>query len=642
MPIVGRREPCQVCPETIVENGVPGRAVKGLVVFLVFCALSVQAQVQINAWSMAPTPSTPFKTYVVQNIDGVTLQLIAQSADLTGTCSVVPCSTNITGFGTFDGTVSVWAALTCGATLRGVGTACNTNIAVNHITNPGVNSDTPPYVFSQNWADTACQAASNEWTANTTYAMGYCITPQTGFASHYYVMSGTPTTGVCNSGGTPPTSWPTGGGSISDGGGCVWQDTGAHAPPLDIAVGLAYPGSIPQWVSGKSYSAVNNAIIGCGVAYCSAHYYQEQLDSSCTSGMGAPTWSTSGFPTTDGSGASACHWQDIGTDNQGIPFNANTNPQTDTLTFIAQGFPAIWETPYAYWFKLFNAAMENHYASTSMFPTVKYIRVGVSLGGEASTIQTNVLESFTHGPTNDAQLKGVWTSFAAQSYLDNAATRAAMISPPSWYLLSSLNCGTGLTGTGPTIEGGSDCTWADAEAQATLAADAIYGQVYGYGTQGLKNGVDGSDLLTIQNGAACVGSTCCSNNWCEVRGYTIGRVPIIQLQECNKSTAGGGLSGCLDDQDSPYNPAITLEQVFALATQHGTNVMEIYGDDLQCAFVPGYVGAATNGCQTSPVPAYGYVYQRYAATIQNLAYGLPNGTVQAQGGAQIQGSTTTQ
>ncbi len=388
----------------------------------------------------------------------------------------------------------------------------------------------------------------------------------------------------------------------------------------------------------KAYSAVNGAIIGCGLtgSACSTHYYQElSHDGSCVSSTTNPNnWSiTGGLPSTDGT----CHWTDVGIDNNKAPLNANTNPETDTLAVVASGFPAIWETPYAYWFKLFNYAMENHYASASAFPTVKYIRVGVSLGGEASTVQTNVLEKFTYGPKNDTQLKGVWTSFAAQSYLDNAATRAAMSSPPSWYLLSSLNCGTGLT-TG----GGSDCTWADAEAQATLAADAIYGPVYGYGTQGLKNGVDGSDLLNIQNGAACVGSTCCSNNWCEVRGYTIGRVPIIQLQECNKSTAGGGLTACLDDQDTPYNPAVTLEQVFALATQHGTNVMEIYGEDLQCAFVPGFVGAPTNGCQTSPVPAYGYVYQRYAAAIQNLANGLPNGTVQAQGGVQLQGSFSTQ
>jgi hypothetical protein len=614
--------------------------VKAFVVFLVFFPSWALAQVQINAWGMSPTPSNPFKTYVVQNIDGVTLQLVASTADTTGTC-VTPCTPSF-DFTGFDGTLSVWAALTCAATLRGVATACNTNITVNHITNPGVNSDTPQYVFSQSWADTACMAASNEWTANTTYAMGSCVIPQTGFVSDYYVMSGTPTNGTCNSGSTPPASWPTGGGSVSDGG-CLWLDNGAHAPPLDVAVGASYPGSIPEWASGQSYSAVRNAIIGCGLtgSACSTHFYQERTDSSCVSSgpLNPNNWSvTGGLPTTDGT----CHWTDIGTDNHLTTFNVNTNPQTDTLTVVASGFPAIWETPYAYWFKLFNAAMENHYASASAFPTVKYIRVGVSLGGEASTILTNVLEGFTYGPANDTQLKGVWTSFAAQSYLDNAATRTAMGSPPAWYLLSSLNCGTGLTGSGSNIEGGSDCTWADAEAQATLAADAIYGQVYGYGTQGLKNGVDGSDLLTIQNGAACLGTLCCSNNWCEVRNYTIGRVPIIQLQECNKSTAGGGLTACLDDQDTPYNPAVTLEQVFALATQHGTNVMEIYGDDLQCAFVPGFVGASTNGCQTNPVPAYGYVYQRYATAIQNLANGIPNGTVQAQGGVQIQGSVITQ
>ncbi len=255
MPIGYRTRPRQLCSKSIVESCIPERAVKGVFLFLILFALSAPAQVQINGWGVSPTPSVPFKTYVVPNIDGVTLQLIASTADTTMTCNPPPtgCTPLFGGFSTFDGILSGWTALTCGAALRGVGTTCNTNIAVNHITNPGVNSDTPQYVFSQNWADTACQATSNEWTANTTYALGSCVVPQTGFISHYYVMSGTtsgpPTNGTCNSGGTPPTSWPTGGGSTSDGGGCTWQDTGTHAPPLDVAVGGSYPGSIPQWSS---------------------------------------------------------------------------------------------------------------------------------------------------------------------------------------------------------------------------------------------------------------------------------------------------------------------------------------------------------------------------------------------------------
>ncbi len=621
---------------------------RALVFFLTLSVSSVLAQVQVNGWSVPLSPTTSYATYVVPNIDGVTLQLDASTADLT-VCTSAPCSTSFTGFSTFDSVISAWAmngssARLCGATLRGSGTQCTTNIAVNHISNPGINSDTPTYVFSQPWADTACQAANNQWMASTTYPMGWCIVPQTGFGTHYYVMSGTPSGGTCNSGGSPPSTWSTSGGSNPDSGGCIWKDYGLHAPLLDVAFGAAYPGSFPQWSAGQNYSMVSGAIIGCGLAYCSTHYYQEQTDTFCTSAnpSNPNNWSiTQGPPTTDGT----CHWKDIGPDNRATPFNASTNPQTDTLAVVASAFPAIWETPYASWFKLFNAAAENHYLSAS-FPTIKYIRVGVSLGAEASTTQTNVLQTFTYGPRpgNDAQLKGVWTNFAAQSYLDNAATRAAMSTVPTWLLLSSLNCGTGLS-TGA----GTDCSWADAEAQATLAVDAIYGQVYGYGTQGLKNSpvsVSGSDLVNIQNGAACVASTgtvpCCSNNWCEARNYTIGRVPIIQLQECNKSTAAGGLTLCLDDQDFPYDASVTLSQVLTLATQHGTNVMEIYGDDLQCAFVPGFMGASTNGCQSGPWPGYATVAAGYAAAVQNLANGVPNATTQVQGGVQIRGQVTIQ
>jgi hypothetical protein len=279
---------------------------------------------------------------------------------------------------------------------------------------------------------------------------------------------------------------------------------------------------------------------------------------------------------------------------------------------------------------MFDQNGEQHYTSAnygSKVTQIKYIRIGVSMGGEASTACSSALESIPHLITSDAQLKGVWTSFAASTYLNNASVRAAITSaPPQWYLLGSLNCGTGLST-------GTDCGWADLEAQAILATDGVYGQVYGYGTQGLANGASESDLINIQNAANCSGSTCCSNNWCEVRYYTIGRVPIIQLQECNISTPAGGMTGCLDNQDIPYNPAATLAQVFTIATQHGTNVMEIYTEDLQCAF--------NNSALPVQCPGSG-VSAGYRAAILNLASGLPNATTQIQGPAQIQGSASIQ
>jgi len=71
----------------------------------------------------------------------------------------------------------------------------------------------------------------------------------------------------------------------------------------------------------------------------------------------------------------------------------------------------------------------------------------------------------------------------------------------------------------------------------------------------------------------------------------IGRVPYIELRDCNISTAGGG-PYCLDAAQAgttgstgPQGEAVTLSQVFVLSSEQGTTSAEIYYQDLHCAIL---------------------------------------------------------
>jgi hypothetical protein len=186
--------------------------------------------------------------------------------------------------------------------------------------------------------------------------------------------------------------------------------------------------------------------------------------------------------------------------------------------------------------------------------------------------------------------------------------------------------GQGLTS--PT----TDPSWAIAEAQTIIA-----NQPFAIGSQGLKNGfVSGavdSDLFNIQNGGACLGTNCCSNDWCNTRPFTVGRVPYVQIQDCNISKAAGGSTGCLDavTAGTALVEDPTLSQVFILSSQHGTTSVEIYLQDLQCAFDPGALSGVACSVLGSPIPA------AYAAAIKALALGQPSGTGALIGTAQTVG-----
>jgi len=289
------------------------------------------------------------------------------------------------------------------------------------------------------------------------------------------------------------------------------------------------------------------------------------------------------------------------------------NYPTYPAATIATGFPAFWEAPYLAAYDGFNQNVITHYSGVSW--NMAYIRIGVTLGGEISMQCPTQIETTLMLPTSTTQMKLVWTGTAASTYAYNSAQRQAQTPVGPWYLMAAINCANG-------ISGGPDCSWAQVEAAAALAQPG-----YSYGAQYLET----SDAANIIYGTSCTGANCCSNNWCNARNTTVGSAPFFELQACNISTAAGGTNGCLNNAS---NQSATLSQVFALATQHGVNAVEIYADDLLCAFDQSrYYNPVTNSCTLT-------VSAGYQAAVQNLSMGQPNGTSVLSGKATMVGGGT--
>jgi hypothetical protein len=352
------------------------------------------------------------------------------------------------------------------------------------------------------------------------------------------------------------------------------------------------------------YGATDVIVDGSG----DGHYFQQSSGSSCSSlTMGSPTWILGGY-TSD----HTYLWYDLGT---AIVLNASIT--TTTAADLATGMPAVWETPFAYSQQLFYESALGNYQSATY---ARYIRTGVGVGEEASTAGALVFESL-FGTLTDAQMKGIWTNQALTTYASNAKTMQGLSSLPTWVMMALINCGTGLS-----TPQGSDCTWADVEAQGALGYAPYYG---GYGSQGLQT----SDIPLQQTFLQCKmipfqGQSCCSDDWCETRYYMTGKLPYIELQELCLSYFASEGSGSMPVATCIYdtaNPNASLSEVLAIATQHGTNVIELGVPEFNCAFdgstCSSYPGAATAN----------------ATAIRNASVGLPFATTSITGGTDLLG-----
>jgi hypothetical protein len=282
-----------------------------------------------------------------------------------------------------------------------------------------------------------------------------------------------------------------------------------------------------------------------------------------------------------------------------------------TEATVATGVPAIWEKPYATAINDWHQAIIQHYANIAY---AAYLRLGVSISGEAAVTCSTIngvagtgFESLT-SPASAVGLKAAWTGAAVNQIAFNATQRAVLNPEPTWQLMNTTNMGQDLE----DINGnnGIDPSWATAEADAVLAH-----QPYAIGAEGLQNGQMGSDLNNVAN-TVCTGPDCCSDDWCNVHTLVQGKVPAVELQECNLSNLAGGTTNCLDClmAGTCTDDSQTLSQVLALAAQHGTTALELYLGELQCAFTQASYVSTAPSC----TPA---VSTAYAAAIEALATG---------------------
>jgi hypothetical protein len=214
-----------------------------------------------SSMSMGGTPGyCAYQSAVMPNIDGNTI--LARWKD-------IETSENVYDYSILDA-ILAGAGSNIGYqynTCRG-GTPCIINLVVSLVTNGGVNTDTPTYLFGPSWMDLGSTFPA--WTPITTYfpnstsiplagnGGSVVIPPFTQTPQHYYQNQTSGGVASCISGATapPPTDWSM---SSFTEGSCLWVDLGTVPPALDVCFGSDYTGSgSPEQGSNKCYNNGTN------------------------------------------------------------------------------------------------------------------------------------------------------------------------------------------------------------------------------------------------------------------------------------------------------------------------------------------------------------------------------------------------
>lgn len=314
-------------------------------------------------------------------------------------------------------------------------------------------------------------------------------------------------------------------------------------------------------------------------------YRNTTASGTCTSGSSGP--SSSDGTCTWTSVLSAAPPQDVVFDTAYPPIalsppvsagvvNVNNNSQS----VVAQGFPVSWETPYAIAYQKFLTSLLMHYSSQVSFASqVQYVRVGIGTAGESFPFDLSDLDTLTGSHTEP-----VWTGFLGG------------LLPTLTSSKGSITVETSLNGCLTAV----DCTWADDMAtDGANAGDAL-------GSQGLQQ----SDVTASASGSPC------SNDWC--KEITAFKVPFFELQTLSQSDPNGTTAG-----NATGSLATLLPFVIA---NHGSTplVLEIYPEDLLCAFDASYPASSCGG-QTPPISAYATALANAAASgsVQIMGFAPP-------------------
>jgi hypothetical protein len=226
-------------------------------------------------------------------------------------------------------------------------------------------------------------------------------------------------------------------------------------------------------------------------------------------------------------------------------------------------YPAVWEPPFQVPYRKFIAAAMAHYNGVSWKSQIAYIRFGRGTGGETTDRCENQLLTLVGGSINT--LEADWVGNAEGN--DTLEAQQAHTFP----LQNSVGCSN---------EGG--CSWADAE-----AANAVSLGI-GIGSEGVSN----EDITKFKEGKPT------DADWVNLFDLYHGQVQVLQTQTFSQSSPSG------------KGPTGSLVPLMPFETEHYANTLELYVQDLSCAYIPGYHD--NTGCPSGYAP-----YKPYQQAIEN-------------------------
>ncbi len=226
-------------------------------------------------------------------------------------------------------------------------------------------------------------------------------------------------------------------------------------------------------------------------------------------------------------------------------------------------YPAVWEAPFQTPYRQFMVAAIQHYNSVSWKSQIAYIRFGRSTGGEASDRCETQLLTLVNGSIDT--LGNDWVGNATS----NDQLEAQQ--PHTFPLENSEGCSNA-----------AGCSWADEEAANQVSLGI------GLGSECVGN----KDITLFNEGKPTCG------DWANLFDEYNGQVPVTQTQTYSQSSPGG------------KGPTGSLSTLIPFETAHYANTLELYVQDLFCAYVPGYHDST--GCPSGYAP-----YKPYQEAIAN-------------------------
>jgi hypothetical protein len=290
--------------------------------------------------------------------------------------------------------------------------------------------------------------------------------------------------------------------------------------------------------------------------------------------------------------------------------------------FDASGVPASWEFPFYNAYYQFAQKLAGYYSGLSSISSyIGYIRFGLLTGGGTVVACPAVEEGiFPYGsmPTQTGIPAVPLTEPILEQYATNMFS-SIQAQKPAMILDSSMFGGESF-GTNGVVP----IQWADDIARIAIANG------FGITAESLQS----ADLTDYAAALPC------SNDWCSLFNYYYSIAPMQGLQTISQSNPN-----CLNQPSTCGGGNLTgsLVTVLPFATQRRDTVLEVYYQDLLCAYdQDNYYDSDCPELSVGPPPIYLAPYMPYQTSLTNAVAGRPNSTGNVTGSSALSGAADIQ